>query len=258
MTGMRPKIVLSLSLSLGGLLLATGCAGIYDVAIERPARSRMDLSPFHRILVAGFVPVGTDEIDADLETTRLLRSQLRSRSSLTVIDADAFSLLELAVQRRVGGGATVRREEEAVRPINERELDNYRHIFAQAAFWKRIGEEYQEPLIVTGTVLFRQDLRGKSVQSERELFNVTGQRAISQTRKWETRKVFELRPTFIFIDGRTGAVITSETYEEAIEFNLEQGVPALSAYFELMDRVLPKFLGSVSAQRVREPRVLLK
>lgn len=120
-------------------------------------------------------------------------------------------------------------EEHSVRLNNEKELETYRHIFAQAAFWQGIGEEYQEPLIVTGTVLFRQDLRGKPVQNERELFDVTGRRAISQTRMWETRKVFELRQIFIFIDGRTGAVIRSETYVEEMEFNPEQGVPAVSA-----------------------------
>jgi hypothetical protein len=35
-------------------------------------------------------------------------------------------------------------------------------------------------------------------------------------------------------------------------------VPALSSYFELMDRLSPSFLGSLSAQRIRGTRVLLK
>jgi hypothetical protein len=35
-------------------------------------------------------------------------------------------------------------------------------------------------------------------------------------------------------------------------------VPALSTYFELMDRVMPSFLSTLSAQKIRGTRVLLK
>ena len=37
---------------------------------------------------------------------------------------------------------------------NEKDLEKYQTIFADVAFWKKLGEEYQNPLIVTGTVLF--------------------------------------------------------------------------------------------------------
>jgi len=48
----------------------------------------MDVSRFTRVLVAGFISGGTDDVDANLETVRLLRSQLRSKSQLRVIEAD--------------------------------------------------------------------------------------------------------------------------------------------------------------------------
>ena len=72
------------------------------------------------------------------------------------------------------------------------------------------------------------------------------------------RKGFVLRPKFIFIDGRTGATIYSEAYREEILYNSQQNTPALSSYFELMDRLVPTFLSALSSQKLSGTRVLLK
>lgn len=72
------------------------------------------------------------------------------------------------------------------------------------------------------------------------------------------RKGFVLRPKFVFIDGRTGAVIDTEVFREAVLYNQGQEVPALSTYFELMDRVVPAFLGTLASQKIRGTRILLK
>ena len=69
----------------------------------------MDVSAFQRVLVAGFIGGGTEDVDANLETVRLLRSQLRSKSTLRVIEAEALPLAELAIKqvssRRANGPA---------------------------------------------------------------------------------------------------------------------------------------------------------
>ena len=72
------------------------------------------------------------------------------------------------------------------------------------------------------------------------------------------RKGFILQPKFVFIDGRTGATIYSESRREEILYNAQQNTPALSSYFELMDRIVPDFLGALSSQRIKGTRVLLK
>jgi hypothetical protein len=41
-------------------------------------------------------------------------------------------------------------------------------------------------------------------------------------------------------------------------YGTDTNTPALSSYFELMDRVVPNFLGALSSQKVRGTRVLLK
>ena len=72
------------------------------------------------------------------------------------------------------------------------------------------------------------------------------------------RKGFILTPKFIFIDGRTGATLHTETLHEEILYNAQQNTPALSSYFELMDKVIPSFLSTLSTQKIRGTRVLLK
>jgi hypothetical protein len=56
----------------------------------------MDVTPFTRILVAGFISGGSDDVDGNLETVRLLRSQLRSKSTLRVIEAEVLPLVDIA------------------------------------------------------------------------------------------------------------------------------------------------------------------
>ena len=55
----------------------------------------------------------------------------------------------------------------------EKDLEPYERLFANTAYWKTIGEEYQNPLIVTGTVLFtpntRRRLRAARPGSVRQL-----------------------------------------------------------------------------------------
>ena len=72
----------------------------YEIPIETPIQAKLDVSAFQRVLVAGFVAGGTDDVDANQETVRLLRSQLRTKSSLKVIDADIMPLIEIAQEQR--------------------------------------------------------------------------------------------------------------------------------------------------------------
>jgi hypothetical protein len=77
--------------------LVAGCsAGNYEIPIETPLTPKLDISKFQRVLIAGFVSGGSEDVDANLETARLLRSQLRRSSVLEVIDADVMPLLDIA------------------------------------------------------------------------------------------------------------------------------------------------------------------
>jgi hypothetical protein len=224
------------------------------------------VSAFQRVLVAGFISGGSEDVDANLETVRLLRSQLRAKSGLRVIDADVLPLTDVASENReptngAEPAAEPNPEPQAAAPAairDEKDLEPYEHIFANVDYWKKIGEEYQSPLIVTGTVMFTPHQRSGFVQREQEVFDSLGRRRVVPIRTYMERKGFILKPKFVFIDGRTGTTLHSETFREEILYNANQSSPALSSYFELMDRLIPSFLSTLSSQKIRGTRVLLK
>src|SRR3954463_888263 len=82
--------------SLALLAFVSGCTNFFEVPIETPLSPKMDVSAFRRVLVAGFISGGSDDVDANLETVRLLRSQLRAKSPLPGIGAEVLPLAEIA------------------------------------------------------------------------------------------------------------------------------------------------------------------
>ena len=307
MTGPRNAAAVA---SLVLLCAAAGCTNFYEIPIETPIQPKMDVTPFTRILVAGFISGGSDDVDGNLETVRLLRSQLRSKSTLRVIEAEVLPLVELARDQIKAGPATgagtngtspstettgggpgqgpgeppaqppaapqtpqpPAGEPAAQQPAtpapgqestdgkirNEKDLERYHAIFDNTAFWKKVGEEHQNQLIVTGTVLFTNTQTSGFVNQNREIIDQLGRRVVQPYRVYMERKGFIMESRFVFIDGRTGSVLFSDRFHEEVLYPAQQQTPALSSYFELMDRLIPSFLGSLSTQRIRGTRVLLK
>ena len=290
MTGRLARIARTTRIlsSVAAILLIAGCTNYYEIPIETPIKPKLDVSAFQRVLVAGFIAGGTDDVDGNLETTRLLRSQLRTKSELRVIDTDVLPLMEVANEDKGApqevkaepaktDGASDGREgksepkaevrgeapqaaslEKLVVIKDSKDLEPYEHIFADVEYWKKIGEEYQNPLIVTGTVMFTPHQRSGIVQREEEVYDSFGRRRVVPVRTYMERKGYILQPKFIFIDGRTGTVLHSENFREEVLYNANQSTPALSSYFELMDRLIPSFLSTLSSQKIKGTRVLLE
>lgn len=289
-------------------LAAAGCTSFYEIPLETPIQPKLDVTPFQRVHVVGFISGGSDDVDANLETVRLLRSQLRTRSSLRVIEADVLPLAEIAQEQAKesgskdappptppptppspsdgsGSGSTeslsngngqtqppqqtpppapqgqdqpTSAEALAPRIQNEKDLAAYERLFANVSYWKKLGEEFQQPLIVTGTILFSPQQKSGIVTTQREVYDQFGRRMPVMQRVYMERKGFVLRPKFVFIDGRTGATLYSESFREERLYPAQTNTPALSSYFEMMDTLIPSFLNTLSMQKVRGTRVLLK
>ena len=266
MTAFRTLVSLAL------LVAVSSCTNFYEVPVETPLQPKLDVSRFQRILVAGFITGGTHDVDTNLETARLLRSQLRNNSSLDVVDAEVIELLDVAAQQAdfvaplnepnavPAEGATSSDAEESDDDdvLSEEDLEAYEHIFADASYWRQLGEEYQNPLIVTGTVHFMPHQRSGMVSREREIYDSFGRRQVVPTRTYSERRGYVLSPKFIFIDGGTGATLYTERHREEILYDTSRNTPALSSYFELMDRLLPSFLGTLATDTIRGTRVLIK
>jgi hypothetical protein len=293
MTGRLARIARTTRIlsSVAAILLIAGCTNYYEIPIETPIKPKLDVSAFQRVLVAGFIAGGTDDVDGNLETTRLLRSQLRTKSDLRVIDTDVLPLMEVAnedkgapqeakaesVKAEKADAASdgkegkseskVETRGEAPQPASPdkpvvikdaKDLEPFEHVFADVEYWKKIGEEYQNPLIVTGTIMFTPHQRSGIVQREEEVYDSFGRRRVVPVRTYMERKGYILQPKFIFIDGRTGTVMHSENFREEVLYNANQSTPALSSYFELMDRLIPSFLSTLSSQKIKGTRVLLQ
>jgi hypothetical protein len=292
MTGPAPaktssRLTLAALAALAATIVLACGPDFYEIPIETPIQPKLDVSAFQRVLVAGFVTGGSDDVDANQETVRLLRSQLRTKSQLKVIDADIMPLVAIAQDQRKavvsedaaapaastppaatasGTAAPAAADRSAQTQTlalpqqirDEKDLEPYERLFANVAYWKKIGEEYQNPLIVTGTVLFIPHSITGPVVRDQEVIDQLGRHRIVSTRTYVERKGFILAPKFVFIDGRTGATMYSERHREEILYNAQQNTPALSSYFELMDRIVPDFLSALSSQKIKGTRVLLK
>lgn len=267
------RVIVSLAI----LTSIAACTNYYEIPVETPLRPKLDASDFQRILVAGFVTGGSDEVDTNLETARLLRSQLRSNSEFQVVDADVIELTAVAkeqgesaqasrpVESRDNGdqggeaSANINDDDTAVEEnYSEDDLELLEHIFANTSYWRQLGEEFQDPLIVTGTIYFTTHQRSGMVTREREIYDEFGRRQVAPIRAYRDRRGYVLSPKFIFIDGRTGVTLYTERHREEILYDSSQNTPALSSYFELMDRLVPSFLGTLSAESIRGTRILLK
>lgn len=210
------------------VVVALGVAGCGVTSASRrspaqPPRARGFVDTFDRILIAGFVAdhlsARGHDLDINEETARLLRMTLRSKGGLDVIESQPLEL-----RRTPSPGA-----------------DTQDAIFADVPFWKRLGEEYREPLILTGVVIFK----GAGSQYEERTM---GRRTV---RVW--RPGFSLNLRLVFISGRTGERLDSLSLGPVIGRAADARTSALALYFGLMDRLTPSVLAALGRQNSVSP-----
>lgn len=245
----------ALSLLLFTLALPA-CVSFIEVPIETPVQSKLDVSPFRRVLVAGFVTEpGEQEVEISSETSRLLQNQLRANSKLQILEPDRppiHDALEKVLEKLGEGDKLSKQEKEQYRLEADRVLQD-------GEFWRKVGEEFGNPLIITGRLGFEEQNRSGFQSEERVVREPgTGRPVITRGSRYAERKGFSLSADFYFLDGRTGQVLHKEKFTEEVLYGEEQKVSPLTSYFELMDRLLPNFLGVITPQKFKTTRVLLK
>ena len=259
-------------------------------------------TPFQRVLVAGFISGGTDDVDANLETVRLLRSQLRTSrpcaSSRPTCCRSRRSRASRPRRRQRADAADTaerrrRRQRARTRPAarhgrrqtapprrrrprsqrrqpqrhrcrrrskdpHEKDLERYQAIFANTAYWKKLGEEYQNPLIVTGTVLFTPHQTAGFVTQNRESLPTSSGAAASS----------RVAPTWSARASSSSRSSSSSTAApaRALLRDVPRGNPLQRAAEHARALVLlradgpahPEFLNTLSTQKISGTRVLLK
>jgi len=89
-----------------------------------PAALQLKLAGLPRVWVAGFATEKNREFDLNAETVRLLRAELRTWSSASVLEVEPLAI--------------------------DSELR-----LADVGYWRRLGDEHGRPLIITGSVKLR-------------------------------------------------------------------------------------------------------
>jgi hypothetical protein len=180
------------------LVTATGCARRVIAPALVPMPPLVNIPPFTRVLVAGFVSTPVAGIDGNEETVRLLRHDLRSEVSLDVLNMDPLRL-EFPM-------------------LNE------------VPFWRRLGEEYREALIVTGVVDFKSAGRW---YEERQAGRQTLRIGLPQ---------YSLRVRLLLIDGRTGQRIATAVCDPTVAHAATGRERTLSVYYRLINQTMPSML----------------
>jgi hypothetical protein len=246
---------------------AMGCTSFYEVPIEVPIDAKLDVSEYNRILVASFTTQTNERLDLDSETVRLLRNQLRMRSQLQVLDADVDPLGDFSEEtlEELGLLKEFEKLDEQARAVGEDEISRQEWIdleqdklLEDQEYWQQLGEEYQNPLIVTGKLRFGSESRSGYTRRDRYVRDSLNRPQLQRSQAFQERTGFTLNAEFYFIDGETGQTIHRERFTEEVIYGREEQSSALSSYFELMDRLLPNFLSILSPQTFRGTRILLK
>ena len=220
MRSRRTTVQQRMGATVTGIIVALSAAGCASTTashgpVVQPTRARAFVDTFDRILVAGFLADHVSDRGRDLdinhETSRLLRMTLRSKGSFDVIETQPLEL------RRPDGHAA---------NADER-------VLADVPFWRRLGEEYREPLIVTGIIVF------KPVGPQFEE-RTMGRRTV---RLW--RPGFSLELRLVFISGRTGEMLDSLPFGPLTAHASDGRTSALALYFQLMDRLRPSLLAAM-------------
>ena len=178
---------------------ASGCSSFVEVPVETPLQSKLDVSSFRRVLIAGFA---TDLVDADVdlssETARLLQNQLRNTARLQVIEPDRPPLQD-AIERILGTMGDQGKYSKGERDQYKLEVDR---VLQDGDFWRKVGEEYQQPLIVTGRLGFEAQNRSGFQPEERVVRDSRNRPQLVRGNRYTERKGYALSADFYFVDGR--------------------------------------------------------
>ena len=150
-----------------------------------------------------------------------------------------------------------RKQEPPIR--SKKDLEKFDRIFADAAFWKKLGEEYESPLIVTGTIMFTPQQTAGFVKSESRSLRSAGAAPGDPVARptWSARASSSSRSSSSSTDAPARRS-TRKRYRREVLYPSQQSTPALATYFELMDQLIPDFLGALSTQKIRGTRILLR
>jgi len=236
--GVSNKTPVGIGVILPAFLVVVACSATGNNPIVAPVVPTSEVSSFNRVLVAGFATQTDEDLDLGSETVRVVRNQLRARTDRVVLDAELTSLCE-----RMEEGSRLTAGESPRQARIDREQDALLH---DDVCWRKLGEQYQNPLIISGKLRFAKVFRSGFMPQNRYVRDDAGNTHLVHERIFEERNGYALDAEFYFIDGGTGETVRRTDFTEEVLYRPEERVPMLSSYFELMGRLLPELLTVVN------------
>jgi len=167
-----------------------------------PSHVQLKLAALSRVWVAGFATERNPEFDLNTETVRLLRTQLRTWSSAQVIEAEPLAV-------------------------------DSEHRLADVPYWRRLGEEHGQPLIITGSVKLH-------VAPARVVHS-----GVRTTYAYATGRVLDA--TVVVIDGRTGETLSAHALASRMRYGVGRFSSGLALYLAMMDGAMGDWLDTITA-----------
>jgi hypothetical protein len=163
---------------------------------------QLKLAGLPRIWVAGFATEKNREFDVNTETVRLLRAELRTWSSAQVLEVEPLA------------------------------IDSEQRL-ADVSYWRRLGEEHGQPLIISGSV----KLHVAPARVEH--------RGVRTTYAYATGRVLD--STVVLIDGRTGERLSTHTLASRMRYGVGRFSSGLVLYLAMMEGAMGDWLETISA-----------
>ena len=188
---------------------------VVRVTLSVPVPERLDMTGVRRILVTRLVvDQEVSAFDLGKEIVTVIRRDLRQKARLDMIDVDPPSLPE--------------------QPLQE--------LLANTGFWRRMAEQYEADLIITGQTSFKAVDRSGYVQVD-AVSPITGQRV--RRSQFVEREAFILDLRLFFLRGSTGELL-DEDHFNGEETYQGHGTDKLGGMFDLYEQMAEDIRGIVA------------
>lgn len=199
-----------------------------QVLIKHPKRETPLSGKYRRLYVAGFSPVPEDAENLNFETTEYLRSELRKYTVYNVIPLEELAL--------------------------PRDEDEFFELIDDAEFWRNLGIKVGADLIVSGRIDFTAEMSDGIYPYEyRDRY--TGDYRTAQL--MVQRTAFSVELDLFFHETATGDVVLEENFGQTIVYRGRLDL-SLQAFFDVMNRLLPRFMDILVPREHDAIRFLLR
>lgn len=183
-----------------------------QVFIKHPKRTTPFSGLYKRVYIAGFAPVLNNQINLNFETTEYLRSELRKSALYELIPLEELKL--------------------------PADMDKFDTLIDDYEFWSRLGNKVGADLIIYGLVNFY-DEPSDGIYPYEYYDRRTGEYRTVQ--RYIQRTAFVIELDLFFHEASTGELVHQESLGQTIVYRGRLD-PSLQAFYDVMNRVLPRFM----------------